>query len=194
MKLKHLFEYNLKSQDLSNTKQYEYIETENYIFLKLDKEQSYTMYDFNNVLSTDELNNYLNNMVIPSKINKDTLIDFFDNNHDFFNRINIYRHNEIFNFNNLKHIFNKNYMGYSDWDICTSDIDLEYEMSNITFNNVQNVEHCTIYQFNQLEVSPPTKMNYSTLKIIGNKYTFSTQSISSYSGYNLNIQFIVKRK
>ena len=37
MKLKHLFEYNLKSQDNSNTKQYEYIETENYIFLKLDK-------------------------------------------------------------------------------------------------------------------------------------------------------------
>ena len=194
MKLKHLFEYNLKSQDLPNTKQYEYIETENYIFLKLDKEQSYAMADFNYVLSTEEVNNYLNNMVIPSKINKDTLIDFFDNNYEFFNRINLYNHNEIFNFNNLKHIFSKNYMGYSDWDLCTSDIDLQYELSTITFNNVQNVEHCTIYQYNQLMVSPPTRMTSSDLKIIGNKYTSHNQYTSSYSNYNLNIQFITRRK
>ena len=81
MKLKHLFEYNLKSQDFPQdfpkTKQYEYIETENYIFLKLDKKQSYMLYDLCEVLSPDESNNYLNNMVIPSKINKETLIDFF---------------------------------------------------------------------------------------------------------------------
>ena len=111
MKLKHLFEYNLKTQDIPNTKQYEYIETENYIFLKLDEEQVYLINDSHNVLSTAEANNYLNNMVIPSKINKDTLIDFFDNNHEYFTRINsTYTKNSCHNFNNLKNIFNKNYM------------------------------------------------------------------------------------
>ena len=148
MKLKHIFEYNLKTQDFPqdfpNTKQYEYIETENYIFLNLDKRQIYMLYDLQNVLSTEESNNYLNNMIIPSKINKDTLIDFFDNNHEYFTRIN--KNLDGFNLNIFKTIFHKNYMGYSDWDICSSDIDLQYEMSNIIFNNLQNYERCTIYQ------------------------------------------------
>ena len=102
------------------------------------------LYDLQDVLSTEESNNYLNNMVIPSKINKDTLIDFFDNNHEYFTRIN--KNLDGFNLNIFKTIFHKNYMGYSDWDICSSDIDLQYEMSNIIFNNLQNYERCTIYQ------------------------------------------------
>ena len=109
MKLKHLIEYNLKSQDFPNTKQYEYIETENYIFLKLDKEQNYLLYNLGGLISTEESNNYLNNMVVPSKINKNTLIDFFDTNHEYFTRINKNKDNESFNFNNLKKIFNKNH-------------------------------------------------------------------------------------
>ena len=134
MKLKHLFEYNLKTQDFPNTKQYEYIETENYIFLKLDKRQNYIL----STLYEQEFNDYINNMVIPSKINKDTLIDFFDNNHEYFTRLKKNTDDESFNFNNLKKIFNKNYMGYSDWDLCTSEIDLDYEMKHVLFHNVRD--------------------------------------------------------
>ena len=196
MKLKHLFEYNLKSQDNSNTKQYEYIETENYIFLKLDKAQYYRINDFDDVLSTEEANNYLNNMVIPSKINKDTLIDFFDNNHEYFTRVmnNEYTENSYRNFNNLKNIFNKKYMGYSDWDLCTSDIDLEYEMDNITFNNIRD-NNVIIYQGVSFIKIPNTK---TQLKVKSKSYRLSDKKMLDYTTNSFrvtyNITFIVRRK
>ena len=194
MKLKHLFEYNLKSQDFSNTKQYEYIETENYIFLKLDEPQLYFLYDDGELLTTEECNYYLNDMIVPKNINKDTLINFFVYYRDYFSRLIVPGEEYKYDFNNLEKIFSRNYMGYSDWDICTSYIDLQYEMSNITFNNIQHLERSTMYQFNQLEISPPTRMASSDLKIIGNKYNFFIQTISSYSSHTLNIQFITRRK
>ena len=193
MKLKDLYEnIGLKKNEIK-TKEYEYIETKNYIFLKLDEPQFYILYD-NGELTTEECNYYLNDMIAPKNINKDTLINFFVYYRDYFSRLIISGEQDKYNFNNLEKIFSRNYMGYSDWDICKSDIDLQYEMSNITFNSVQNVEHCTIYQFNQLEISPPTRMTSSNLKIIGNKYTFFNQSTSSYSNHTLNIQFITRRK
>ena len=193
MKLKDLYEnYELKQNEIK-TKEYEYIETKNYIFLKLDEPQFYILYD-DGELTIEECNYYLNNMIVPKNINKDNLINFFVYHREYFNRLIISGEQDKYNFNNLKKIFSRNYMGYSDWDICTSDIDLEYEMSNITFNNLQHFEHCTMHQFNQLIVSPPTRMASSNLKIIGNKYTFFNQSTSSYSSHALNIQFITRRK
>ena len=199
MKLKHLFEYNLKTQDLSTVKQYEYIETENYIFLKLDKQQSYLINDLHDVLSTDESNNYLNNMVIPSKINKDTLIDFFDNNHEYFTRI-IYRPNDFsYNFNNLKNIFNKNYMGYSDWDLCTSDIDLEYEMKHVLFKKTRHNINVFVHQGISFIKIPPTNDEEKTqLKVKSKSYRLSDKTMLDYTTnpfkVTYTISFIVRRK
>ena len=192
MKLKHLFEYNLKSQDNSNTKQYEYIETENYIFLKLDKRQMYKIYDFHGLLSVEEANNYLNNMVVPSKINKDTLIDFFDKNNEYFTRIN--KKIDGYNLNDLKTIFNKNHMGYSDWDLCTSDIDLEYEMKHVLFNNVRDLDDVIEQGISFIKI-PATKYEQTQLALKRKTYRLSDNEMSNehLTGYYV-ITFIVIRK
>ena len=193
MKLKHLFEYNLKTQDFPNTKQYEYIETENYIFLKLDT-QSYMINDFDDVLSTEESNNYLTSMVIPSKINKYTLIDFFDNNHEYFTRINIkYMGMLERDFNNLKNIFNKNYMGYSDWDLCSSDIDLDYEMKHVLFHNIRhNKNGVVVHQGISFIKTPANKLEVKVRSCLirdNNIMVYNPRNMYSYP-----ISFIVRRK
>ena len=199
MKLKDLYEYNLKTQNNFNTNNYEYIETENYIFLKLDNTQFYTIYDEEyGLLSTDELNYYLSNMVIPSKINKDTLIDFFDDNHEYFSKIRPdHEIQEYYNFNNLKTIFSKNYMGYSDWDICNSSVDLDYELDNIKNSNIQKIDNISVNQIIRLTIYPATKLTKIKLKEEGKCYKFDNSN-STYFYYTnsniLSIPFIIKRK
>ena len=190
MKLKHLFEYNLKTQDFPNTKQYEYVETENYIFLKLNDFPTYALCDDNKLLSSEENNYYLSNMKIPSKINKETLIDFFDDYQEYFNKIILW-HEYKYDFNNLKTIFSKNYMGYSDWDICNADLNLSYELKNILFNNVSE-KNIRIHQISDLKIISGGRFE---LKSINYSYPINThQRVMTFQDSYLKIPFIVRRK
>ena len=197
MKLKSLYEaLALKKKELQKQQKYSFLETENYIFLQLPQKQILKLTDpwvslWGSMADNyQEISNCMAGMNPPSVLNKDTLLRFYNKNIDYFT-IGFDDDYEklIASINSFKSIFNKNYMGYSDWDICT-DIDLKYEMSNIIQNNINNHD-ALIQTIDTLKLHKER----GVLSVSGQKYSLKTKQVEQYEDeFAIEISFICKRK
>ena len=186
----------LKKKELQKQQKYSFLETENYIFLQLPQKQILKLTDPLVSLWGSTADNYqeiskcMAGMNPPSVLNKDTLMMFYHKNIDYFN-IGSFDDAEklIASINSFKSIFDKNYMGYSDWDIC-ADIDLKYEMSNIIQNNI-NTHDTYIQTIDALKAHKER----GVLSVFGNKYSLKTKQVEQYEDeVAIEISFICKRK
>ena len=83
-------------------------------------------------------------------------------------------------------------MGYSDWDLCTSDIDLDYEMKHVLFNNLRYLD--AISQGVSFIKISATKYEQPQLKLKRKMYRLSDNKMIDEHSSFYPIAFIVKRK
>ena len=86
-------------------------------------------------------------------------------------------------------------MGYSDWDLCASDIDLSYEMANITFNNIRH-NYVFVYQGISF-IKKPAKYGGKTkleVKVKSCPIVVNNIMVTPINLFSYPISFIVRKK